>query len=354
MRGIWAVPIIVSILIIGTLTLGLGILGQPVLADTPPDLRVISTQGDKVISVPASGGSPSVISSGGNFGSLFFVTVDPNNDIIVTGKNPAGDPIVIKVDPVTGSQTALSVNNPNGYLLTLITHDGTNLYFTGQGTPGNPGLFSMSLSGGTITLLYSSFPNSLASGGGTFGITVLGSDIFWIDPNAGSGTATAIFKAPKDGSGPITTVCSGCGMVDGADITTDGTKLYIAEEFGGKVLAMNPDGSGLVGLGNNRFPTGFAAETFWTLAEHDGIVYLSDRADGTFVTDARIQSIPVTGGTYTTLHEESRLTFSPLGTAILHPEPEEKNNPCDALEKASENGKGKKKGLERAKANNDC
>ncbi len=27
---------------------------------------------------------------------------------------------------------------------------------------------------------------------------------------------------------------------------------------------------------------------------------------------------------------------------------------CDALDKASENGKGKKKGLERAKANNNC
>jgi len=36
------------------------------------------------------------------------------------------------------------------------------------------------------------------------------------------------------------------------------------------------------------------------------------------------------------------------------PEPEGKYNPCDALEKAENNGKGKKKGLERAKANNDC
>jgi len=34
-------------------------------------------------------------------------------------------------------------------------------------------------------------------------------------------------------------------------------------------------------------------------------------------------------------------------------EPEEKKS-CDALDKASEKGKGKKKGLERAKANNDC
>jgi len=184
----------------------------------------------------------------------------------------------------------------------------------------------MSLSGGPITLLYPSYPNSQASGGGSFGITVIGNDLFWIDPNAGSGTATAIFKAPKVGQPEtITTVCNGCGMVDGGDITTDGTKLYIAEEFGGKVLVMNTDGSGLVGLGNFRYSLGFAAETFWTLAEHDGIVYLSDRGNGN--PNGRIQSIPVTGGTYTTLHEESRLTFLPLGTAILHPPPADTTAP---------------------------
>jgi len=44
-----------------------------------------------------------------------------------------------------------------------------------------------------------------------------------------------------------------------------------------------------------------------------------------------------------------------LDTSFVPPPPEpEKNNPCDALDKASENGKGKKKGLERAKANNNC
>jgi probable HAF family extracellular repeat protein len=47
------------------------------------------------------------------------------------------------------------------------------------------------------------------------------------------------------------------------------------------------------------------------------------------------------------------LAFSFMSPLSPTPEPE-KNNPCDALEKASENGKGKKKGLERAKANNDC
>ncbi|GFN40579.1 MAG: hypothetical protein YK1309IOTA_2010006 [Marine Group I thaumarchaeote] len=44
-----------------------------------------------------------------------------------------------------------------------------------------------------------------------------------------------------------------------------------------------------------------------------------------------------------------------IGDACDEPEPEpEKNNPCDALDKASEKGKGKKKGLDRAKANNNC
>ena len=37
---------------------------------------------------------------------------------------------------------------------------------------------------------------------------------------------------------------------------------------------------------------------------------------------------------------------------IILDDPKKKS--CDALDKASENGKGKKKGLERAKANNDC
>ena len=43
-----------------------------------------------------------------------------------------------------------------------------------------------------------------------------------------------------------------------------------------------------------------------------------------------------------------------LNGVISEPPEPEKNNPCDALDKASENGKGKKKGLERAKANNNC
>ncbi len=35
-------------------------------------------------------------------------------------------------------------------------------------------------------------------------------------------------------------------------------------------------------------------------------------------------------------------------------EPEDKNNPCDALDKASDKGNGKKKGLDQAKSNNNC
>jgi len=44
-----------------------------------------------------------------------------------------------------------------------------------------------------------------------------------------------------------------------------------------------------------------------------------------------------------------------IGDACDEPAPEpEKNNPCDALDKATEKGNGQKKGLEKAKENNDC
>lgn len=43
-----------------------------------------------------------------------------------------------------------------------------------------------------------------------------------------------------------------------------------------------------------------------------------------------------------------------VGFSISEPEPEDKNNPCDALEKAENSGKGKHKGILKAKENNDC
>jgi len=60
-----------------------------------------------------------------------------------------------------------------------------------------------------------------------------------------------------------------------------------------------------------------------------------------------------------TIHQDTNLSNNFASTTftvspIQEPEPEGKNNPCDALDRASENGKGKKKGLERAKANNNC
>jgi len=53
-------------------------------------------------------------------------------------------------------------------------------------------------------------------------------------------------------------------------------------------------------------------------------------------------------------------TFDPFGPVLDNvsaenfPEPEGKNNSCDALDKASEKGKGQKRGLDRAKSNNNC
>jgi len=51
---------------------------------------------------------------------------------------------------------------------------------------------------------------------------------------------------------------------------------------------------------------------------------------------------------------EPSFFFFATDTTPPTPEPEPKKKSCDALDKASENGKGKKKGLERAIANNNC
>jgi len=60
------------------------------------------------------------------------------------------------------------------------------------------------------------------------GLTLAGTNLYWIDPN-GDPDATAIFRIPK-ADGTITKIYSGFAsgqpIVDGVDLTTDGIKLY--------------------------------------------------------------------------------------------------------------------------------
>src|SRR5206468_2269636 len=82
-------------------------------------------------------------------------------------------------------------------------------------------------------------------------LTVVGSNVFWIDPN-GDPDATAIFRASTAG-GAITKIYSGFAsgqpIVDGVGITTDGVRLYTSDDVQGRVHTLNIDGSGITQLG---------------------------------------------------------------------------------------------------------
>ncbi len=107
-----------------------------------------------------------------------------------------------------------------------IANDGSNLFVT----KGNPGanILSVPVAGGAITPLYTYTGGAVSP----LGITVLGSSLYWIDPNSGPFTDPEILKAPKDGSGPVSRIMTGSslgfpfGVLDGSGITTDGTRLY--------------------------------------------------------------------------------------------------------------------------------
>jgi hypothetical protein len=152
-------------------------------------------------------------------------------------------------------------------------------------------------------------------------ITTIGSQLFWIDANSGPITDTQILKAPKSGGGSITAIYTGAlvgqPIVDGSGITTDGTRLYTADEVQGRVHRLNPDGSGLTQLGGNRYGGFFDREHFNSIAVNDGIVYIADQGKSGFSdTPPRVQSIPVGGGSFSTLFTGDSATFSPNGIAV--------------------------------------
>jgi len=71
------------------------------------------------------------------------------------------------------------------------------------------------------------------------GLTLIGSELYWIDPN-GDPDATAIFKGPKSGNSEPTKIYSGFAtgqpIVDGVGITTnvEGDKLFTSDAVQGR------------------------------------------------------------------------------------------------------------------------
>jgi len=152
------------------------------------------------------------------------------------------------------SVTVLDTSDPNLTTVHAIATDGTSLFVSGSNATNNAAVFSLSRGGGSVTQLYSHWGSSACCANG---VTVVGSNVFWIDPNSGPVTDTQIFSAPKAGGGPVTAIYTGSAVgqpiVDGSDITNDGSKLYTADYVQGRVHSLNTDGSGLVQVGPNRY-----------------------------------------------------------------------------------------------------
>jgi hypothetical protein len=156
-----------------------------------------------------------------------------------------------------------------GSFFDLVT-DGTTLW-AGSGT----GIQFAPIGGGPLDALPGVSPST-----GLAGMTIIGDDLYWIDPN-GDPDATAIFKVPKTG-GSITKVYSGFAtgqpIVDGADLATDGSKLFSADFVQGRVHSMDPTTpvTNITQIGPNRYGGFFYGEHFNSIAFGEGTLFVYD------------------------------------------------------------------------------
>ena len=201
-----------------------------------------------------------------------------------------------------------------------ITTDGTNLYVTSGNPSPNGHVYSVPIGGGAVTPLYGYSGQPPVGVGSPLGLTSLGSNLIWIDPNSGPFTDPEILTAPINGGGTVSRIFTGSnlgypfGVLDGSGITSDGNRLYWADEVGGLVYAINPDGSGITQLGPARYGMGFSPEHLNTIAQYNGVLYIADSGlPG--VDSPQVVSIPTGGGSFTTLFSGAPF-IDPTGIAV--------------------------------------
>jgi uncharacterized delta-60 repeat protein len=212
--------------------------------------------------------------------------------------------------PVAIVSGSSSLKTPR-YLAT----DGTDWYVSGVRQDNSQAIFKTPVTGGTISSIYVGLATPLS-------VAVYGSDVYWIDPNAGVVTDTKILKAPKTGAGPVTSIYTGNDvgepLVDGSGLVNDGTSFYAADEYAGKVFKLNSDGTGFASLTTGgRYATSFASERINTLALDSGVLYLADAGrSGADSAQPKVLSIPTGGTAFSTVYAGSPLV-SPTGIAAL-------------------------------------
>jgi hypothetical protein len=163
-----------------------------------------------------------------------------------------------------------------------LTTDGVNLFVA-----NGQSIVSIPIAGGAAATVQAD-----AAPVGIRGLTRLGTDLFWIDPDGDAG-ATAIFKAPI-GGGAVTSIYSALTaeqiIMDGTDIAADGAKLYTTDA-GGQIHSLNADGSGVTFLGAN-----FGS----TLSARAGMLYAADAA--------AVTAVPASGAGAMTLFTSAPLS----------------------------------------------
>jgi hypothetical protein len=226
--------------------------------------------------------------------------------------------------PASPSVTLFSAD-PQFLGLIDLTTDGTSgFYLSGYNTPNGTSqqIFRVGMSGGSASVFAPAYnPN---------GITTDGTNVYWIDPNGDNpagGGATAVFSVPI-GGGATSMIYSGFAtgqpVVDGVGIAfvpgsgSPGT-LVTADDVQGRVDSMTASNpvANITQLGPDRYGGFFNEEHSNSIAVAGGVVYVADSGNSSYGdTPPRVESIPLSGGSFTTLYTGSLPGFSPHGIAI--------------------------------------
>ncbi len=205
----------------------------------------------------------------------------------------------IKVDPMLRS--ALGVNT-----------DGTNFFVNTYGLLGGDGkIMRFSYVGGPVNICESTWGVSGVLS--PLAITRAGTNLYWVDSNSGPGTGTQVLKCSTE-CGPVTSIYTGSTITDGSGITTDGTRVFVADEVQGRVFGMNLDGSALAQVGPTRYGGFFDTEHANAIAWHNGLLYVADSGKAGVI-EPQVVVIPATSGAFTPLHVGAPFV-SPNGIAV--------------------------------------
>ena len=176
------------------------------------------------------------------------------------------------VTPASALPVTLVSDNP-GKVFHDIASDGSTIFTQDSST-----VYSLPATGGSASFLYAAPPGSPSTF--IFGVTVIGSNVFWGDAQSGPVTDSQIFRAPKAGGGPVTPIYTGAlvgePIVDITGLETDGSKLYSADAVQGRVHSLNPDGTGLTQIGPNRYGGFFAGAHQNSIAVGEGAVFIGE------------------------------------------------------------------------------